>query len=114
MNTKATAMPADKRDYVAIVTIGAGSSHGRAPTPDEAVKRCLVYLRDWEHLFKVDDITVPVNVVEVTGYGDLHWGAYPDGWLHGINEATGKDEVITRPIEVIKTYVPARRKRARR
>ena len=96
------------KDYLAIILIGAGSSHGRGPTKEEAIKRCLVYLRDWEHLYKVDDVTVTINVIDVTGYDKIVWGVTG---IVGVVEATGEEETIDRPFEPVEVYVPARRKR---
>jgi hypothetical protein len=100
-----------KQDFIAIILIGGGSSYGRAPDKETAIKHALRSLRDWAGLFKVDGVEVGINVVDVTGYGDLYWGSYPNGWLHGTNGETGEEEVIDRPVETVKHFTPERRKR---
>jgi hypothetical protein len=95
-------------DYFALIPMGAGGSWGRGPTREAAVKEVLRNLRDWDQIYKVDDVTVTINIVEVTGYGTVDWDVFG---LHGVNEATGKRELINRPFKGVETYVPKRRKR---
>jgi hypothetical protein len=45
-------------DYLAIIYIGGGSSHGRAPDKEKAITTALKNLRDWQSLFQVSDIDV--------------------------------------------------------
>jgi hypothetical protein len=98
-------------DYLAVISIGAGSSFGRASDKEEAIKLAIRNYRDWDHLFVVSDTDVVLNVVDVQGYGQCSWGAYPGGWLYGTNEATGKHEKIDRPVEHITRRTPKWRKR---
>lgn len=103
-------MTAHKRaaatDWLAVILIGGGSSFGRDPDKERAIDIAIRNYRDWDHLFIVSDRDVTLNVVDVIGYGNLSWGAYPDGWLRGISEATGKDEKITRPVEQVIRRTP--------
>jgi len=98
-------------DYIAIITIGGGSSWGRAPVKEVAIEQAIKSLRDWETLFEVANVEVPINVVDVEGYNHCSWGSYSGGWLRGTNEATGEEEIIARPIEVIRRTTPNWRKR---
>jgi hypothetical protein len=98
-------------DYLAVIPIGGGSSFGRAPDKEAAIKNAITGLRDWTALFDLSAKEVTINVVDVDGYGDCSWGGYPGGWLHGTNEATGKDEAIERPIEYVKRVTPKWRRK---
>lgn len=93
-------------DYLAIIPIGGGSSWGRAPDKEAAIKRAIKSLKDWNVYFNLSNVEVTVNVIDVHGYSDCSWGAYPDGYVHGKNEATGIDEAIKRPIEHVKCTTP--------
>src|SRR4051794_14398284 len=88
-----------KHDYLAIIPIGGGSSWGRSPDKETAIKNAITALRDWTCYYKLANTEVTINVVDVQGYGKRHWGEYPGGWLYGTNEATGEDEPIKRSIE---------------
>jgi hypothetical protein len=99
-------------DYLAIIFVGGGSSWGRSPDKEKAIANAIKNFRDWRQLFEVDGVEVKVNVIDVQGYSDAHWGSYPDGWLHGTNEATGKDEVIERANDIITRTTPKRKVRA--
>lgn len=98
-------------DYLAIIPIGGGSSWGRSSDKEEAIANAIRSFKDWDCYFKVANIEVTVNVVDVTGYGECHWGSYPDGYLHGTNEATGEREAIKRPFEHVKRTTPKWKRR---
>jgi hypothetical protein len=98
-------------DYLAVILIGAGSSYGRSPDKEEAIRMALRSVSDWRGMFNVDGVEFGINVVDVSGYSSCSWGAYPKNWLWGVNEATGVDEPIMRDVEVIKRTTPARKKR---
>jgi len=100
-----------KPDYLAVIPVGGGSSWGRASNKEDAIKIAVSSVKDWGGLFEVSGVPVKVNVVDVSGYGDLHWGVYPDGWLRGVNEETGKEEAIKRTVEVFDRTTPKWRKR---
>jgi hypothetical protein len=97
-------------DYLAIILIGGGSSWGRSPDKEEAIKLALRNYRDWGGHFDIWGKEVTLNVIDVKGYDHVHWGSYPDGWLHGVSEATGEDEVINRTNEQITRVFTAKRK----
>ena len=99
-----------QQDYLPIILIGGGSSHGRGPDKEKAIDNAIRFLRDWESMFDVADIEVPVNVYNVTGYDRVVWGA--DG-MHGIPEGSGSDEFepIKRMPEVVTRRTPKWRKR---
>lgn len=103
-NAQAAASAA--HDYLAIIRMGVGSCFGRSPNKEEAIDNAVRSLKDWSHLFKVADVEVTINVVDVQGYGTVDWGDYPDHWLHGKNEATGADEPIRRDVEKVKRRTP--------
>jgi hypothetical protein len=90
-------------DYLAIIPIGGGSSWGRSPDKDKAITNAIKSLHDWTAYYKLANTEVTVNVIDVQGYGDCHWGG---GGIHGKNEATGKDESINRPIEHFRRRTP--------
>lgn len=107
---KETKMTEAAHDYLAFILIGAGSSYGRSPRKEEAIKTAIQSLGDWRHLFKVDDVDVTINVVDVNGYDTVLWG--PDG-IFGVPEGQPhtKHERVVAPIEKVTRHTPKRRKR---
>jgi hypothetical protein len=93
-------------DYLAIIPIGGGSSWGRAPDREKAIGYAIKSLKDWQSLFVVANTEVIINVVDVDGYDHCFWGGYPGGWLRGVNNVTGEEEVIDRPIEAVTRVTP--------
>lgn len=106
-----TAQPSAASDWLAVILIGGGSSFGRDANREKAIDLAVRHFRDWDHLFAVADREVKVNVVNVTGYSDLTWGAFPSGWLHGVNNATHADEPINRPVEIVVRRTPKWKRR---
>jgi hypothetical protein len=98
-------------DYLAVILIGGGSSWGRSPDKEEAIRGAIRNYRDWDSIYKVSDTDVVVNIIDVKGYDQCSWGAYPGGWLRGKNEATGETENIDRQIESVKRHTPKWRRR---
>jgi len=98
-------------DYLAIIPIGGGSSWGRSPDKETAIKNAIAALKDWQGCFDVSSIGITVNVINVQGYGECVWGGYPGGYVHGTNEATGAMEAIKRPIEHVKQITPKWKRR---
>ena len=94
-----------EHDYLAFILIGAGSSYGRATDKETAIKEALRSLRDWKHLYKVSDVDVVLNVVDVQGYDRVTF-AY-DG-VFGVPEATpgAKGQRIDREIERVERRRP--------
>lgn len=91
--------------------MGGGSSWGRSPEKETAIKNAITALKDWHVYFNVSGIEVTVNVIDVQGYGSCSWGGYPGGYVHGTNEATGVDEAIKRPIDHVKQMTPKWKRR---
>jgi hypothetical protein len=98
-------------DYLAIIPIGGGSSWGRSPDKEEAIKNAVNAFRDWGVYYDVSGIEVTINVIDVQGYGECSWGGHPGGHIHGANETTGSDEAIKRPIEHVKRITPKWKRR---
>src|SRR3954469_1155740 len=96
-------------DYLAIIYIGGGSSHGRSSDKEKAITRALKALRDWQSLFQVSDIDVRVNIIDVEGYGHVSWTGHG---LEGRNEATGENEKIDRPVSTTIRRTPRIRRSA--
>jgi hypothetical protein len=97
-------------DYIAIIRIGAGSSHGRAYTKEGAVKNALIFLKDWEDLYDIPEQDMEIPVYDVEGFSKVQWGT---NGIHGTREATGLYEEITKEPEMITAhYKPKKRKRA--
>jgi len=93
-------------DYLAIIPIGTGSSWGRSPIKETAITNAVTALKDWTVYYDLANTEVAINVVDVIGYGNCVWGGHSDGYLHGVNEVTGKDEVINRPVERVTRMTP--------
>ena len=106
-------MTTAKHDYLAIIPIGGGSSWGRAPDKEAAIKNAIANYRDWEVYFVVANTEVTVNVIDVNGYSTCDWGGHPGGHIHGKNEVTGEYEAIKRPIEHVKRITPKWKRRKR-
>ena len=102
---------AKTHDYLAIIPIGGGSSWGRAPEKEVAIKNAITSLRDWTVYYQLSNIEVTINVIDVRGYSDCSWGGHPGGYIHGTNIMTGEDEAIKRPIEHIKRTTPKYKQR---
>lgn len=71
-----------EKDYLAVIMLPGGSSWGRSSDKEEAINNAVKSVRDWKHLFKVSNVEVTVNVVDVTGYNEVVWsdiGWYRDG-----------------------------------
>ena len=98
-------------DYIAIIPIGGGSSWGRSPDKETAIKNAITAYRDWQVYYEVSGTEVIVNVIDVQGYGSCSWGGYPGGYVHGRNVETGIDEAIKRPIEHVTRMTPKWKRR---
>jgi hypothetical protein len=97
-------------DYIAIIRIGAGSSHGRGWSKDDAVKNALIFLRDWEDLYEIPEQDMNIPVYNVLGYGSVNWGTWG---ISGIPEGgTEYEEIKAEPEIVTAHYKPKKRKRA--
>jgi hypothetical protein len=109
---KPMAHEASGHDYLAIIPIGTGSSWGRASSKETAIANALRSLKDWDVYFDVSEIEVTVNVIDVQGYSTVTWDSRGG---HGLNETTGENETINRPIEYVQRSTPKlKRKRTRR
>jgi|KBSMisStaDraftv2_1062788.scaffolds.fasta_scaffold00048_58 hypothetical protein len=101
----------NSHDYLAVILIGGGSSWGRSPDKEEAIRRAIANYRDWDVYYKVANTEVIINVTDVQGYSTVAWN---DRGMHGKNEATGKDETIDRPIERVTRTTPKWQRRKTR
>ena len=97
-------------DYLAIIPIGGGSSWGRAPCKEKAIEHAIRSLRDWEVYFDVSEIDVTINLIDVQGYSTCAWDSRG---ITGLNEATGEDEKIDRPIEHVVRITPKWKRKKR-
>lgn len=65
-----------KKDYLAIILLGAGSSHARGPDLEDCVKRVgKIVVSDWSSLFDVKGKPAKVGCYDVTGHDSLYWDA---------------------------------------
>ena len=99
-------------DYLAVIYIAGGSSHGRSPDKEKAINLALQYFNDWDSLFLLTERDLEIQVVNVDGYGQCFWD---HRGMHGINEATGKEEDISpdRAEIVTRHFVPRKRRKRR-
>lgn len=84
-----------RRDFLAIIMIGAGSSYARGPDREDCIKRVKrIAVSDWGSIFKLKGEEATVNVVEVTGHESV--------WLdsRGVH-VEGKPDLAL-PIEQVK------------
>ena len=59
----------NSHDYLAVILIGGGSSWGRSPDKEEAIRRAIANYRDWDVYYKVANTEVIINrpaTVELT------------------------------------------------
>lgn len=85
-------------DYLAIIYIASGSSHGRAPNKEKAIANAIHFFRDWEGVFKIPEQNLSIEVWDVQGYGEVSWG--PNG-ARGFNLSTQVYEKIDRVPEIV-------------
>jgi len=90
---------AEKHDYLAVILVGVGSTWGRSPDKEKAIKTALrVYKQDAGSVFvikKGDPVTV--NVVDVAPHDEVWWdnrGVYAG------------DQKLDREIERVDRVVP--------
>lgn len=94
-----------EKDFLAVCLIGAGSSWGRCPDPERAIKNCTEALvSDWGSIYKLDGAEVMVNLFDVTGNDTVRWDV--DG-IHGDRE----EEFPIKRIEVRTVKLRDKRKR---
>lgn len=106
-------MSEQKQDWIAIIYIASGSSHGRSSDKEKAIKSALHFFHDWESMFQIPAQEVQIEVWDVRGYGEVMWG--PCGEVWGINEVTGVREKISasrKPEVVTRLFKPKRKKAA--
>lgn len=93
-----------RRDFIAIIMVGAGSSYARGPDRDDCIDRVKrMVVADWSSLFDLAGKEAIVNVVDVTGHERVWWdhrGVHVEG-----------DPEPTLPIEQVKVTLPQRRRR---
>jgi hypothetical protein len=93
-----------KKDYIAIILVGAGSSFARGPDKQDCIDRVRkIVVSDWSSLFDLGGKEATVNVVDVTGHESIYWDA------RGVH-VEGKEDIAL-PIEQVKVTLPAARRR---
>lgn len=96
----------NKRDYLAVCLIGAGSSYGRSPDKEEAIAICKRQVEtDWSSLFELDGETATINVFDVTGHPEIYWDA------RGLHSESDPDAVFEHELREVTLSVPKQRKR---
>lgn len=84
-----------RRDFLAIIMVGAGSSYARGPDREDCIRRVKHFaVSDWKTLFDLKGKEATVNVVEVTGHESVWWDS------RGVH-VEGKPDVAL-PIEQVK------------
>jgi len=64
----------EKKDWLAIILIGAGSSYARGPDREDTISRCgKIAVSDWSTLYDLAGKETTVNVVDVTGHDEVWW-----------------------------------------
>lgn len=93
-----TRMP--RRDWIAMVLIGAGSSYARGADPDDCVKRVLRILKsDWGRVYQIESGTrVVVNLIEVTGHDHVSWDT------RGFYDCKTKESL--KGVKKVETFIP--------
>lgn len=93
-------MDTSVHDYLAVIFIAGGSSWGRSPKKEEAIKNAVrIYKSDWGKLFKIKrGDNVVVNVLDVFPHDQVAWDSR-GFW-------TGDDEKLDRKVEIINRIVP--------
>lgn len=92
-------------DYIAIVSIAGGSSHGRSSSKEDAISRCLFFFRDWESVFEIPEQDLTIAVYDVDGYDHVVWD---DRHIYG----DGK-ELDIQPEYVTRHFKPKKQKKRR-
>lgn len=98
-------MTKDKKDYIAVILIGAGSSYARGPDRDDCLKRVTrIAFSDWKSLYDLSGKEATANVVDVTGYDKVWWDA------RGFHVDADPEPEL--PVEQVKVTFPKVRARA--
>ena len=89
-----------KKDYLAIIRIGGGSSYGRAASIFDAVESAIrICILDWSRYYELEDSAIKVQVFDVTGRDELTWDD------HSVY-CTETQEIVE-PLKVISVDLPA-------
>lgn len=98
-------------DYLAVIFISGGSSHGRSPDKEQAIKHALRYFKDWESLFYIPAQDLEISIWDVEGFDQCQWD---NRGMHGKRPGSDKYEDIAGPPEIIKRpWKPTKRKQRR-
>lgn len=63
-----------KKDYLAIIRIGSGSSYGRDASIFDAVEHAIrICILDWSRYYVLENSGIKVQVFDVTGRDELEW-----------------------------------------
>jgi hypothetical protein len=97
---------AEKRDWLAIILIGAGSSFARGPDREDTIRRVVsICASDWGGLFDLSEKPVSVNVYDVTGFEKVWWDHA------GVHTADDPKDDAELPHEVVQRTFPKRKAR---
>jgi hypothetical protein len=99
----------EKRDFLVIALIGAGSSYARGPDLDDCVKRLgKIIVSDWGSLYDVGGKPCSVNCYDVTGHDSIYW----DG--RGVHaKVEGSENVTLDRLELRQITLPPNKKKRR-
>jgi hypothetical protein len=96
-----------KRDWLAIILIGAGSSYARGPDREDTIDRVVrIAASDWGGLYDLSEKEAVVNVYVVTGFDSVWWDT------RGVHTAERPEDDADLPHEVVRrTFPKAKRRR---
>jgi hypothetical protein len=96
-----------KKDYLAIILVGAGSSYARGPDRDDCIARVSrMVVADWSSLYDVAGKEATVNVFDVTGHESVWWDS------RGVHTADDPADDAELTNEQVVVTLPAKRRAA--
>ena len=99
-------MTEPKKDFLAIMMIGAGSSYARGPDRQDTIDRCAkIAVSDWGSLYDMSGKETTINVVDVTGYEKIWWDS------RGVHTAEDPKDDAVLPVEQVKVTLHKHRRR---
>ena len=94
-----------KKDYLAIILVGAGSSYARGPDKQDCIERVQrIAVADWSSLFDLAGKEATVNVFDVTGHEKVWWDS------RGVHTHDDPAQDAELPSEQIKVTLPSKRR----
>lgn len=92
-----------KKDYLALIRIGGGSSYGRDSNVFDAVEGAVRFcVLDWSRYYKLEGMVIAVEVYDVTGRDEIVWG---DG-IAGVQCVDGEIVDTIDRLKVIEVELP--------